>query len=75
MGAISPANVVMIGIAKPHPKELFFAEVYYTRKLQPVLNMRNVEDFSSQAHPAITSMVADDLTIVATQYYVKTIAS
>ena len=38
MCSIGIANVVMIKIASPQPKELFQAEAFYTRKLQPVLN-------------------------------------
>ena len=65
MCSIEMANVVMIKIASPQPKELFQAEAFYTRKLQPVFNTRNVEDIPNRALPAVVTMVADDITVAA----------
>ena len=42
MAAVSCSNVVMVVLANPNPRELLQAEKYFTRRLQPVFNFRNV---------------------------------
>ena len=44
MAAVSCSNVVMMILASPLPSDLLQAEKYFTCRLQPVFNFRNVED-------------------------------
>ena len=64
MAAVSLSNVVMIILARPRPCVLFHAERYFTRKLFPVFNLRNVDDLSYTSMQSVNAMVADDVAMV-----------
>ena len=44
MAAVGPENVIQVIVARPSPSDLASAERFFIRKLQPVFNIKEVDD-------------------------------
>ena len=61
MAAVDPANVIQVILAQPSACELASAEKYFIRKLQPVFNIRDVDDGIVQLAKTLSPITIDDV--------------
>ena len=61
MAAIDPANVIQVIVAQPSPNDLASAERFFIRKLQPVFNIREVDDCAIHLAKSLSALTVDDV--------------
>ena len=60
MAAVEPCNVIQVVLATPFHRDLASAERFFIRKLQPVFNIRELDDSIVFLSRTLTAVVSDD---------------
>ena len=61
MAAVKPCNVIQVVLAAPSRNDLATAERYFIRKLQPVFNIREVDETVVSFSRSLSALVCDDV--------------
>ena len=61
MAAVDPANVIQIVLAVPSSQHLAAAERHFIRKLQPVFNIREMDDSILHLAKSLVAITVDDV--------------
>ena len=61
MAAVGPANVIQVIVAQPLANDLALAERFFIRKLQPVFNIKEVDDCSVHLAKSLSALTVDDV--------------
>ena len=72
MSAVNPSNVIQVVLALPTYRDLASAERFFIRKLQPVFNLRELDDSVLHLAQSLSTVVADDVVTMETRVFRQT---
>ena len=61
MAAVDPANVIQVILAQPSATDLASAERFFIRKLQPVFNIREVDESAIHLARSLSTLTVDEI--------------